>query len=290
VRPHFDFDWRVNGFLNVNSERIGPNVAATARAMHDQGYAVQAIDAEQVRRLEPQLNPQIACGLHAPSEAHLHPLKAAASLARAARARGAGIGTGINALGAERHESAIRRVETTAGSIAAKHVVTATGWSADWMRGFVRELPPLRPVSGQMIATEPLPALLSGSVAGRCLLLQLKSGEVVAGGNVVESDNLLPDPRTSAQFAQAAVELVRALKGIAFVRAWCGLRPGTPDGLPIIDRVGEPDNLWLAVGHFRNGVLLAPGTGNLLAEWIRTGERPAELEPFGLTRFNCAAT
>ncbi|MGQ0634191.1 MAG: NAD(P)/FAD-dependent oxidoreductase [Planctomycetaceae bacterium] len=288
VRPGFDFDWRVNGFLNVNSDRIGPDVQAAARAVQEQGYAGQAVDGEQIRRLEPQLRPDVAYGLHAPSDAHLHPLKAAASLARAARALGAGIATGIRAVDAECDDVSIQRVETTAGPIAARHVVAATGWSRAWVEAAAQDLYPLRPVRGQLIATAPLPPLLAGSVAGGCLVVQLKSGEIIAGGDVVESDSLTPDPAVSARFAKTAGDLIPALRDVRFERAWCGLRPGTPDGLPVIDRSTNTPNLWLACGHFRNGVLLAPGTGKLLSAWIRSGERPAELAPFCWARFSRA--
>lgn len=285
LRPGFDIDWRVNGFLNVNAERIGPSAIDAASALQERGFAVHAVDGEQIGRLEPQLKGGLAYGLHCPSDAHINPLKAAASLARAARQLGAGVASGIAATAVEVHAGAIRRVETSAGPIEPKHVVCASGWSADWLSGAVAPLPPLRPVSGQLMATAQAPPLLKGSVSGKVLVLQLRTGEIIAGGNLVESNSLVPDSSVSEQFAAAARDLVPALTEVPFVRAWCGVRAGTPDGLPIVDRGERATNLWLTLGHFRNGMLLAPAAGKLLAEWIATGKRPDLLAGFGVGRF-----
>jgi glycine oxidase len=285
LRPDFDFDWRVNGLLNVNAGRIGPSATSTAKRLQDQGYAVQDVDAEQIAELEPALRSGLSYGLHLPSEAHLHPVKAAVSLVRALRRRGVGMSVGVVASRLLMHGEKIKGVETTAGSIEAQHVVAATGWSAAWLGTAMSPLPPLRPVSGQLISTPPLPPLLRGTVAGEFLVFQLRSGEVVTGPDVVESDRLVPDPALSLQFADAARDLIPALRDVAFDRAWCGIRPGTPDGLPVIDRAANAENLWLACGHFRNGVLLAPGTGKLLADWIVRKTQPEELIPFAASRF-----
>src|SRR5262245_8322278 len=147
LRPDFDFDWRVNGLLNVNRERIGPSAAAAAERLQSEGFAVQAVDEEQIARLEPRLRPGLTSGLHFPSEAHLHPVNAAASLARAARRLGAGINPGVAALPLAR-ASRITTVETTAGRITPGQVVSATGWSAAWLATLLEPLLPLRPVSG----------------------------------------------------------------------------------------------------------------------------------------------
>ena len=81
----------------------------------------------------------------------------------------------------------------------------------------------------------------------------------------------------------AACRLVPELASAPFSRAWAGLRPGSPDGLPILGASGVP-GLWIAAGHFRNGILLAPATARLLARAI-AGEACPELRPFSPDRF-----
>jgi glycine oxidase len=288
LRPEFEIDWRVNGFLNLNFERIAPTAEEAARRLQEQGYAVQPVDSEQIAALEPQLREGLHGGLHFPSEAHLHPVKAILSLARGARRRGAAISCGVAAVAVRRNGGRITHVETTGGIIEPRQIVATTGWTAGWLTDGTAWLPPLRPVSGQLISTRPLPPLLKGTVAGRFLVFQLRTGEIVTGGNVLESDRLAVDMELAAQFAGAAREMIPALQNVEFSRAWCGLRPGTPDGLPIIDRVPGVTNAWMACGHFRNGVLLAPATGRNLAEWIVRDACPEVLQPFRHDRFPAA--
>lgn len=286
VRPGFEFDWRVNGFLNVNPEKFPPSAPEVAARLQEQGYSVTAVDSEQIAALEPNLAPGLTAGLHYPSEAHLHPVKAALSLARAARKNGANIVTGVRALSVMLSASRVIEVETTAGKISPGQVVVATGWNADWLGLAKPQALALRPVSGQVISTEPVSKLLKSSIGGKYLVLQLKSGEIVTGGNLLESDSLTPDSQLSERFAAAARELIPALADVKFTRAWCGIRPGTPDGLPVLDRAPTAENLWLACGHFRNGVLLAPACGKLVSEWMLNGTKSDQLSAFSFQRLS----
>ncbi len=286
LRPGFDFDWRVNGFLNVNPEKFAPSAAECAARSQEHGYTVHAVDGGQISLLEPALKPGLAAGLHFPSEAHVHPVKAAASFARAARSKGAKIAVGVAAKTIVVQAGRVASVETTKPDNAGRGMsCRRLAGQADWLRQTQVELPPLRAVSGQLISTGPMPPLLKGAVGGKYIVLQVRSGEIVTGGNLLESESITPDPSLSNMFAEAAGELIPQLRDTAFTRAWCGRRPTTPDGLPIIDRAPGFDNLFLACGHFRNGVLLAPATGKLVSEWISTGTTHGELTPFKADRF-----
>jgi glycine/D-amino acid oxidase-like deaminating enzyme len=67
---------------------------------------------------------------------------------------------------------------------------------------------------------------------------------------------------------------------------WCCFRPATADGQPVIDRVPGVENAWVSAGHDGTGLLMAPATGQALATWIATGQRPGEVVGFGLSRFD----
>src|SRR5258708_5998675 len=97
LRPGFEFDWRVNGFLNVNPEKFVPSAVQCAAKSQEQGYTVHAVDGGQIALLEPALKPGLVAGLHFPSEAHVHPVKAAVSFVRAARNQGGNIAAGLPA-------------------------------------------------------------------------------------------------------------------------------------------------------------------------------------------------
>jgi len=88
-----------------------------------------------------------------------------------------------------------------------------------------------------------------------------------------------------AGLREEMVALVPGAAGLSIDHAWTCFRPGTPDGLPVIDRVPGLENAWMSVGHFRTGLLLAPAAGRAIASWITSGERPPELASFGLGRF-----
>ena len=285
VRPGFEFDWRVAGVLLVDSTHLQPSATEFVARQLEQGYSAQAVDGGQIALLEPHLKPGIASGAYYPSEAHLHPVKAALSLARAARRLDCRLTTGIHVLSAEIANHRLTAVQTSAGRISASHVIVATGWDASWLADLVPKPLPLHPVSGQLLASDPLPQLLGRPVLGQYLIFQLRSGEIVTGGDEVPGTRAAPDPRITAEIIAAACEFIPALRDVAFPHAWCGLRPATPDGLPIIDRLPVADNLYLASGHFKKGVLLAPATGKLLTDWILDGTRPDELAFFSLARF-----
>lgn len=286
VRPGFDFDWRVNGFLNLNAERFAPSAEAYSAKAHDLGFSLKPVDADQISRLEPQVARGFRDGLHFPSEAHLNPVKASLSLARVARRGGCRIRTDTRCVSVELAANRIVAVNTTGGRIEPRHVVSTTGWTLDWLGSAAPPKLPLRPVSGQMIATDPQSPLLKCSIGGRVLVLQLKTGQIVVGASQRENSSLEPDPAVTAEFIAAAREIVPALRDIPFRRVWCGVRPATPDGLPILDRSETAENLWLNCGHFRNGILMAPACGKLLAEWIVKGESSQDVSGLSASRFH----
>jgi glycine oxidase len=79
--------------------------------------------------------------------------------------------------------------------------------------------------------------------------------------------------------------MVPALRYAEVASAWAGLRPGSPDGRPILGRLPGWENVFVASGHFRNGILLAPITGRLMAQLILEGRTQLPLEPFSPSRF-----
>jgi glycine/D-amino acid oxidase-like deaminating enzyme len=91
--------------------------------------------------------------------------------------------------------------------------------------------------------------------------------------------------RGLAGLTRMATKLVPALRNATPVSSWAGLRPGSPDGLPILGRLPGRDNVYLAAGHFRNGILLAPITGKLMTQLVLKGRTDPLLEAFSPARF-----
>jgi glycine oxidase len=172
-------------------------------------------------------------------------------------------------------------VETDQGPVAGAQVVNAAGaWAS-----FDPDFPvPVEPVHGQIVEVEsPAPTLATVVESGEVYIVP-RGGSWLLGSTV---ERIGFEKRVTAgtvgRLIAAAARLLPALEGAAFRRAWSGLRPGTPDGLPVLGR-GPLPGLFLAAGHFRNGILLAPVTALAIAECL-DGSGARDLSPFAIGRF-----
>ncbi len=164
-------------------------------------------------------------------------------------------------------------------------IVAAGSWASRLLDplGIRLEIIPSR---GQMVALKSETTVISRIVhTGRCYIVPRRDGRVLVGATVeyVGFDKRVTPAGISSLLSSAA-EAIPALAECEVVERWAGLRPDTPDHLPVIGASGI-DGLILATGHFRNGILLAPLTANLIREVILSGATPARLKPFGLERF-----
>jgi glycine oxidase len=172
-------------------------------------------------------------------------------------------------------------VETDGGPIDAAQAVNAAGaWA-----GFDPDFPlPVEPVHGQIVEVEsPAPALATVVESGEVYVVP-RGGSWLLGSTVERIGFVKRVTAGSVgRLIAAAARLLPALDGAAFLRAWSGLRPGTPDGLPLLGPAALP-GLFLATGHFRNGILLAPVTALAVADCL-AGSGSRDLSPFSIGRF-----
>ena len=119
-------------------------------------------------------------------------------------------------------------------------------------------------------------------------LVPRRDGRIIAG-STLENAGFVKEvtPQGVRQILDAALELAPALADAKIVEEWSGLRPATPDLLPIIGPTDIP-GLWLATGHYRNGILLAPATAKIMRDWIVTGKSDFNTESFSPLRFTTA--
>jgi glycine/D-amino acid oxidase-like deaminating enzyme len=284
VRPGMDFDWRVNGFVQVEHTRFAPSADAFVDLQLERGWSLTAVDAEQLAKLVPGISPARTEGVLYPSEAQLDPVKTALSLARGITRAGGRIRTGLRVESARYSAKTLSEATLETGSVRPAHVVIATGWRLDWLGDSAPKLP-LRALGGQAVASNPVAPLLKPSLSGGVMVTQTRAGHVLVGASLVEGPLESPDSETTSRLIAAARELFPPLNNVEFPHAWVGNRPATPDGLPVIDRLPGIDNAWLACGHHRAGVLLASGTGQQVAEWVATGKTSLDLTPYRADRF-----
>jgi D-amino-acid dehydrogenase len=273
-----DCGFREDGALAVY--RTGAGLAAgleEARRLAGVGVAAKVLDGPAARELEPSLRPEVVGAILYPEDAHLVPDRFVTGLARAAAARGVEIRPHTEVLGFRQAGGRIAAVETTRGSLGADQVVLATGaWSAPLGRALGLDVP-IQGGKGYSV-TYRRPA------AGPRRPLMLKEARVgvtpmgdalrLAGTLELAGLDLSIDRRRVDAIVRAPAGYLRGVDGLALVEIWRGLRPCTPDGLPIIGRSPRLDNLILATGHAMIGVSLGPITGQLVAR-LAAGERPA---------------
>lgn len=181
---------------------------------------------------------------------------------------------------------AVVGVMTLNGVIRADRVVLAAGAWTGLLADQLQLDVPIYPVKGQSFLVDayapPTPYTI---FTHGCYILPKRNGQIYVGATEEESGF---DRRANlgalAHLSGRAVELMPRLSGLPFAEPVAGLRPGTRDGLPFIGEVPGVEGLYLASGHFRNGVLLAPITGKLIAE-VLTGKAPSlDMEPFSIKR------
>ncbi len=169
-------------------------------------------------------------------------------------------------------------VETTMGVLPARAAVNCRGaWAGA----------PVRPRKGQMLYVHPQKSNLIQHVvhAPDVYIVPRGSGKILVGATVEDTGfSKAVEPSTIQQLLSVATKYLPELGSSPIVESWAGLRPGTPDDLPILGPTDVP-GIFAATGHFRNGILLAPITARIMADVV-TGKKPEfNISPFAASRF-----
>jgi glycine oxidase len=291
-------DFTRNGTFEVFR---GPQAEAQRTAMvaefHRLAIAAEAISLHDARKHEPSLGADTGAITWLPEEATVDPRLLIESVLAAAKESGAEIRANCAVDGLLHEGKTCTGVVAAGQKIRAKQVIVAAGSSCGTINDAaleansqrtaqLRQYAPVHPVRGQMLA------LRSGTVKlKRALrseygyLVPRRDGRIIAG-STLENAGFVKQvtPQGVRQILDAALDLAPALVDAKIVEEWSGLRPGTPDLLPIIGPTDIP-GLWLATGHYRNGILLAPATAKIMRDWIVTGKSNFNAESFSPLRF-----
>jgi glycine oxidase len=260
------------------------------------GLSVEAVSLEAARKREPSLGPQAGAVAWLPQEATVDPRLLVGSVLAAAQQRGAEIhpNSAVDAL--QYDDDTCTGVIAAGQKIAAKHVLVAAGSFCSAIESGAREphprlsrYAPVYPVRGQMLALRSETVELKKVLRSQHgYLLPRRDGRLIAGSTLEDAGFVKQvTPQGVRQILDAALELAPALADAKIVEEWSGLRPDTPDHLPIIGPT-DIEGLWLATGHYRNGILLAPATARIMRDWIVTGKSNFDAEAFSPLRFSAA--
>jgi glycine oxidase len=248
------------------------------------GFPVETLDAGELRRRAPgQLSTDLYGGYFFRDDAQIHPARFTQALWRAAEARGVRFLLGTRARALRLSGSRAMGLETDAGPIEAPATVNAAGAWADTLAPTVLTVP-VRPARGQIVELSDV-SLPSVSVSSDVYLVPHSEQRVWIGSTTefvgFERRQTAGAVRT---LVQEAIRLMPTLENATFRGAWSGFRPATPDALPILGETPVP-GLFLATGHFRNGILLAPITSRVIAELVAEGTTRKDLSAFRWGRF-----
>lgn len=280
-----DVEYRRIGTLEVALDRAHAEALRSASHRAD-GVTRTWLDADGAAREYPSLG-GVAGALFTSTHGYVAAPQLASALSAAAERRGATF-----------HRATVKRIERAGSSLAvttssnrieADAVVLAAGAWTNAIEGI--RTPPLHPVRGQLLHLgwpgDPLPSIVWGP---ECYVVPRTDGTLLAGATV---EDVGFDERATAagvrDLLDAVCELLPEAWGASFLGARVGLRPATPDERPAIGPDAAVPGLVHASGHYRNGVLLAPITARIIAEWIVEGTRDPAFDTFNANRFDASS-
>ena len=284
-----DFAWRRNGLMELYATEHGfAEGRSGAAALRDLGIASQELDGAALAREEPAVSGGLAGGVLYPDDAHLDPGDFVTAVAELARRHGARLDEGapvVSLSGAHRVEA----VETPQERIRPRTVVLASGgWAPRLARalrlplliepgkGFSLTYPAGRELFRRPLRLWEIRTVVSSMHANVRITSKL---------DLVGLDDRVRERRIRPSGAQAGRYLALP-PGVEGARSWAGLRPLTPDGLPLIGRAPRIDTLILAAGHGHLGISLAAVTAEAVAGIAGGGGPAFDMRPVAPERFD----
>ena len=281
-----DIGYRRSGLLHVaHDEPEAVVLGARVERQLAAGFSAQVLDRKEVLAIEPAIDPTVLGAVFFPDDGQVDPRRLTRALSLSAARAGARVRSGAVVRRIHHEGGRVTGVDVDGALIGADAVVLAAGAWSSLVPG--AELPEraVKPARGQILAVEtrtPILGAVAYSAAG--YVVPRLDGTVLVGSTLemVGYDKAVTVGGLAA-LTEIAVGIAPALRDAVVTGMWAGFRPHTDDMLPILGRTPTV-GLFLATGHYRNGILLTPATAELLAALILEGEAPIDLEPFSVAR------
>lgn len=281
--PEFAREIEVESGARVDLRDYGTIVIPPPEHVHERpGFQLAELLPAPLSELEPELASVPAFYL---KERSVDPRALSAAATRAAKNLQVDFSSGDPVTSVNFSDGRASGVTTTKTSFPAAKVVNCAG---AWSGQISPHAFPTRPVKGQMLCLAmPSRTLLKHVIRSpKAYLIPRSDGRLLVGATVEEAGfDKRTDPGTIHQLHRAALELVPRLKDARILEDWAGLRPGTPDALPILGATETP-GYYVATGHFRDGILLAPITAQLMSAVIEGRNPEYDLKAFSPARFH----
>ena len=295
-------DFRRHGYMFLLSDEAEFETFRNSIAMQRElGVTVHELRSDEIADVFPAARvDDLVGGTYTPEDGSASPSDALAGLLRAARAKGLEVCQQTHVYGLLRtSEGSIRAVETSAGPVAAEHVIIAAGPQSRVVGRECGVTIPVFPHSRQAFATAPVHAINSrlpltvDMATGAYVHPEPAGGTAVIGGNdrdVNSSEIASVDWSRVSDLAQAVMGRFPALADLEITNGWAGLREMTPDDHAIVGPVEEQPGLWVVAGFSGHGFMQSPAVGEAAANWLLDGDPGLDLSALSLSRFTSAST
>lgn len=296
--------------LATTAEQL-KELKARAKKMKAAGLEVETLSPSDLKSRLPEVGKDVKGASYCAQDAQVNPIALTLGLAHEAQEMGATILRGTKVENIVVTNNRVREVHTSSGSIHSRRVVCAAGTGSNRIGKMIIVDIPVMPQRGQILVTEPrekmLEAILYGAeylgTKGNIAELMPQdeeaaklglgfTAEQTASGNFLLGStrefagaDAATTPEAINAIAKNAMYYLPWIKELDVIRSFAGLRPCSPDGLPILGTVKGVKGFFIATGHSGDGICLAPITGKLISELVLDGETSLDIEPLSLYRF-----
>ncbi|MBM3802671.1 MAG: FAD-dependent oxidoreductase [Acidimicrobiia bacterium] len=283
------FDFQQRGLLNVYSSHAGfEDGKKEAELLSDFGLEPKVLTGSQARELEPALLKSVVGAVYFPEDAHGSSYGFVTAMGDVIKKRGVTVQTGAEATGWLANGGNLAGVKTTRGDYRAKSIVLAMGaWTPQLARPLGLKIP-VQPGKGYSVTMDRpavCPEIPLIHVERKVAATPIGNRLRFAGTMEFAGIDLQLNPTRTEAILRGAAEVIPAATNPSNVERWCGLRPCTPDGLPIIDRVPGFSSLYVSTGHAMLGYSHGPISGKLLAEIITGSPTSLPVDTLRFGRF-----
>lgn len=308
----FDIEYKTTGGMilieNEEQLKVMKDFVKRQKAI---GLNVDLLDIKEASKIQPGLSPHLVGSTYSPQDAHVNPIRLCHAFAKAAKRLDAEVYLNTRVSDIRLEKGKVKSVITNKGEIQTKTIINATGVYAPMIGEMVGISLPIKPRRGQIIVTEPVPKMVMADVLCAKYIVAKYNPKILEGSDNPETrlgvglslsqthdgQILIGATREFVGYNRStthealrailknATRLVPALKSIHAIRSFAGLRPYTPDGLPLLGQVEGIQGFIMAAGHEGDGIALSPVTGKIISELVVTGKTFMDVSCLSPTRF-----
>ncbi|MCF8012601.1 MAG: FAD-binding oxidoreductase [Clostridiales bacterium] len=300
------------GMIIIETEEEMKTMEGIVEKQKKFGFNVEILDRNEAAKLQGGLAEHLQGSTYSPQDAHINSMELTIGYANAAKKLGAEVILNTEVTGIKQENRKITGVQTSDGDIDSEIVINCAGAWAPAIAQMAGINIPIQPRRGQIIITEEVPPYVMGDILSAryiaakynpdilknsndpgiklgvgLALSQMEKGNIMIGATreFVGYDTSVTREGIK-EILKYATRLVPGIRDLNIIRVFAGLRPYTPDGLPVIGFMENVEGFFMAAGHEGDGIALAPVTGEIVSDLIIDGKTFIDDSVFDIKRFN----